>query len=175
MHCCSHPEPLRKRSSRRITISCVHATQILLGPACQQMKRMTEAQMTSVHSLTLLSWRYKPPPALSSNSSSWLCMIDADKLAVHRALYTVTDCNNQACIRARVPAVNRQFSVPLQSPWCWRLTLLPPMQTLMDAEKRAAYDALMGFTSGAINPFNDRSHTPDKVRLGFPPSIHACP
>ncbi len=35
-------------------------------------------------------------------SSSWLCMIDADKLAVHRALYTVTDCNNQACIRARV-------------------------------------------------------------------------
>ena len=38
-----------------------------------------------------------------------------------------------------------------------------PMQTLMDADKRAAYDALMGFTSGAINPFNDRSHAADKV------------
>ena len=37
------------------------------------------------------------------------------------------------------------------------------MQTLMDADKRAAYDALMGFTSGAINPFNDRSHAADKV------------
>ena len=37
------------------------------------------------------------------------------------------------------------------------------VQTLMDPDKRAAYDALMGFTSGAINPFNDKSYTPDKV------------
>lgn len=36
-------------------------------------------------------------------------------------------------------------------------------QTLMDADKRAAYDALMGFTSGAINPFNDKTHAADKV------------
>jgi len=101
-------------------------------------------------------------------------MIDADKLAVHQALYVITDCNNQACIRAREPAVNcSNFSVPLQSPWCWRLTLLPSMQTLMDVEKRAAYDALMGFTSGAINPFNDRSHTPDKVMSGVQASMPA--
>ena len=37
------------------------------------------------------------------------------------------------------------------------------VQTLMDPDKRAAYDALMGFTSGAMNPFNDKSYTPDKV------------
>ena len=37
------------------------------------------------------------------------------------------------------------------------------LQTLMDPDKRAAYDALMGFTSGAMTPFNDRSYTPDKV------------
>ena len=39
------------------------------------------------------------------------------------------------------------------------------MQTLMDADKRAAYDALMGFTSGAINPFNDSTHAADKVTM----------
>ena len=46
---------------------------------------------------------------------------------------------------------------------CWFPTVLMCVQTLMDPDKRAAYDALMGFTSGAMNPFNDKSYTPDKV------------
>ena len=47
----------------------------------------------------------------------------------------------------------------------WSVIYLVPMQTLMDPDKRTAYDALMGFTSGAINPFNDRSHAPDKATM----------
>lgn len=38
------------------------------------------------------------------------------------------------------------------------------MQTLMDPEKRASYDAIAGFTGGAINPFNDLSYERNKVR-----------
>ena len=38
------------------------------------------------------------------------------------------------------------------------------MQTLMDKEKRAAYDALAGFAGGAVNPFVDAAHERDHVR-----------
>ena len=38
------------------------------------------------------------------------------------------------------------------------------MQTLMDKEKRAAYDALAGFTGGAVNPFVDAVYERDHVR-----------
>lgn len=37
-------------------------------------------------------------------------------------------------------------------------------QTLMDKEKRAAYDALAGFTGGAVNPFVDAAYERDHVR-----------
>ena len=38
------------------------------------------------------------------------------------------------------------------------------VQTLMDAEKRAAYDAIAGFSGGAINPFHDTSFERNQVR-----------
>ena len=34
----------------------------------------------------------------------------------------------------------------------------------MDKEKRAAYDALAGFTGGAVNPFVDAAYERDHVR-----------
>ena len=38
------------------------------------------------------------------------------------------------------------------------------VQTLLDPEKRAAYDALAGFTQGAVNPFVDAAYERDHVR-----------
>ena len=36
-------------------------------------------------------------------------------------------------------------------------------QTLMDTEKRAAYDAIAGFSGGAVNPFHDTSYERSQV------------
>jgi len=41
-------------------------------------------------------------------------------------------------------------------------------QTLLDPEKRAAYDALAGFTHGAVNPFVDAAYEQDHVRRQAP-------
>ena len=38
----------------------------------------------------------------------------------------------------------------------------------MDAEKRAAYDAIAGFSGGATNPFYDRSYERNQVGLSDP-------
>lgn len=56
----------------------------------------------------------------------------------------------------------------------WSVSAWSLVQTLMDPDKRAAYDALMGFTSGAINPFNDRSHAADKVPIPWHDALSSC-
>jgi hypothetical protein len=39
-------------------------------------------------------------------------------------------------------------------------------QTLTDPDKRALYDALVGFSEGAVNPFMDASYPADQVGGG---------
>lgn len=46
--------------------------------------------------------------------------------------------------------------------------LLVSLQTLMDPERRATYDALAGFSANSINPFADTTLPADQVQ---PPSI----
>lgn len=41
---------------------------------------------------------------------------------------------------------------------------LSVMQTLMDPERRATYDALAGFSANSINPFADATLPADQVR-----------
>jgi ferredoxin len=41
------------------------------------------------------------------------------------------------------------------------------MQTLMDPERRASYDAIAGFSGNSVNPFNDTAYERNKVgRMG---------
>lgn len=39
----------------------------------------------------------------------------------------------------------------------------PASQTLADPEKRAAYDSIVGFEVGGVNPFMDTSYEPEFV------------
>lgn len=41
----------------------------------------------------------------------------------------------------------------------------PTLQTLIDPDKRAAYDSIAGFTPDAINPFKDTAYPRDLVGL----------
>ena len=107
-----------------------------------------EVQTKSVRSSTPLSWRYGSAlnvPLPYPQAAAWPIITRQCRLCTICCLllHSVADSGRKAMLLLS----NNLFS----------------MQTLMDADKRAAYDALMGFTSGAINPFNDKTHAADKV------------
>ncbi len=45
----------------------------------------------------------------------------------------------------------------------YKSCVLPRMQTLMDKEKREAYDAIAGFSGTAMNPFHDTKYERNQV------------
>ena len=48
------------------------------------------------------------------------------------------------------------------------------VQTLKHADRRAAYDAVVGISGDAINPFTDTSFERDQVRQYATQCLHAC-
>jgi hypothetical protein len=86
----------------------------------------------------------------------------------------VNDIYEVPCFRMHVlPCSQRAFSFFGALAQC-----VVCMQTLMDAERRAAYDAIAGFSGGAVNPFSDRSYERNQVLLmtlaGFRRSMAGC-
>ena len=66
-------------------------------------------------------------------------------------------CRAPCTAHPRVPPLSPSTHPPPTT------THLPPPQTLSDPDKRAAYDAIVGFQIGGVNPFTDTSYERDSV------------
>ncbi|KAL4858753.1 Chaperone protein dnaJ C76 [Chlorella vulgaris] len=126
-------------------------------PSCRHtLNHRSSSRRAGRHSVRVTAWQ---PPAGATNASD---AEDTDYYAILGLSYTASTDEIKRAYRRLAKEFHPDVSAD-ESNTEFAIFLNDVYDTLSDPEKRAAYDSIVGFQVGGINPFRDTSYERDSV------------